>query len=443
MRVSRILIKSFLGIDELDIKPGAIVEVTGPNGAGKTSIATAIQSIRNGGSMGRFIRDGEDRSEVLIQLSDGEDIISIREMITKSKTTREVRRNGAPVKQTQAAIEEIFDALSINPIEFVNGDLKKQREWLLSSLNFSVTKEDFERHGLPVTAAELPKDVGADILDVFHKNYYEFRHGANLQVKNLKATVANLQSSIPTDDGSAVKAKLAAAKDVEAERREKLASYHSNIQRALDAAIAEVTATCQQTVSSLEKQILELQACIAAAQAQRDSDIRSFRAEANASEGYAKAKVELAESIAAVEAAAKDVESYQRASGLRTELDKQSGSLAKAEEEAKYWQQCLDNLAALKTEVLARVPIKGLEIRNGEFWYLDHLLDTQNTASKLGLAVKVAAARCKAARLVCIDGCECLDEIHLEGLKKLAERENLQLVITRVVPTATELDVKV
>ena len=441
MIVSRILIKSFLGIQELDIKPGRFVDVTGPNGAGKSSIATAIQSIRKAGSLGKFIADGSDRAEVLLQLTDGDDVVSVREMITKARTNREVRRNGVVVKQTDAALSELFDSLSINPVEFVTGDLAKQKKWLLESLDFGVTTEDFAKHEVPLPYP-LPEGAGVEALDVYQKTFYEFRHGANSQVRSLKATISNLESSLPAGDGEDVRQALEAAKKVEAAKREYHASYHANIARSLDAAIAEVTATCQKAVSDLEMQIKELQSQIAAAIAARDADIKQFRAEANSDQGYAKAKSDLQAAVAAVEVATKDMETYQRATGVRAELKKQGEALEKAEQEAEHWQRCMDNLAALKLDILSRVPIKGLEIKDGEFWYRGHLLDTQNTASKLALAVKVAAARCKAARLVCIDGCECLDSASLEGLKALAEKENLQLVITRVVPDATELEVR-
>ena len=47
MKVAKINIKSILGIDEMEIKPGKITLVEGRNGAGKTSILEAIKAALN------------------------------------------------------------------------------------------------------------------------------------------------------------------------------------------------------------------------------------------------------------------------------------------------------------------------------------------------------------------------------------------------------------
>ena len=77
-------------------------------------------------------------------------------------------------------------------------------------------------------------------------------------------------------------------------------------------------------------------------------------------------------------------------------------------------------------------PIKGLEIIGGEVHYEGIHFDQLNTAKRINLAVELAALRAGSLGVICVDGCEALDEETFGKLVEVCHERNLQMICTRV-----------
>ena len=60
MKIASIHIENVLGIEELDINPGAVTRITGANATGKSSTIEAIKSAVKGGHDATLIRQGAE-----------------------------------------------------------------------------------------------------------------------------------------------------------------------------------------------------------------------------------------------------------------------------------------------------------------------------------------------------------------------------------------------
>ena len=110
---------------------------------------------------------------------------------------------------------------------------------------------------------------------------------------------------------------------------------------------------------------------------------------------------------------------------LRTEL-------ATLTKEAAQQTKAVEDIEAYKAELLAGLPIPGVEVIDGEIYREGVQFDRLNTSQQVGIAIEIAKLSAADLGIVCVDGCELMDSAHLEELRRQAAESGLQMFITRV-----------
>lgn len=232
IKISRLEIKNFLGIEELDLNLGSVNKITGGNGKGKTSILDSIQkAIYNADSpRPKIIRNGEESAQLFVQLDNG---ISIERTINAEGTDKvKVIDNGDVVKKPEAFLKKLLGQyrFGFNPISFIQKSDKEQAEILLSLLPIKVTETDirdwlkdelypdgylpiginYNQHGLQVCKDLASKNTGV---------LYDKRALANKEVALYKDEIVSLENTMP-DNYSVEKWQNLSLKDIQAKINE-------------------------------------------------------------------------------------------------------------------------------------------------------------------------------------------------------------------------------
>jgi recombinational DNA repair ATPase RecF len=144
VRIVKIQIDNILGLEHLDIAPGALTVVEGANGTGKTSVLEAIKAGLGGGRDATLLRKGAKEGQVVLVLDDGTEITKRVKADGASTATVKHPTFGA-IAKPQSYLDKLADALSVNPIAFLAAPPAKRAAWLLEVLPSKVTDEDLAK----------------------------------------------------------------------------------------------------------------------------------------------------------------------------------------------------------------------------------------------------------------------------------------------------------
>ena len=153
IRVERIRVRNVLAIRELDLRPGKLTVVSGGNTKGKTSLYEALRSLAGGNDL-TLIRDGADKAEVLIELSDGTEVKKKIASKSPRMTVSRTDSDGARTRLQEPAtfVRQLVDGF--NPIDLVNAKPKDRAEMVLSAMpiemNVPLVTKICEKAGLEV-----------------------------------------------------------------------------------------------------------------------------------------------------------------------------------------------------------------------------------------------------------------------------------------------------
>lgn len=413
MNVSRIIISNILGVEHMDITPGTVTQVTGANGVGKTSIITAIKSSLKGGHDATLLRKGAEKGEVVLLLDDGTEI---KKTITAEKSDLKVK--GPMGKGGVGLLDNIRDIVSVNPIEFLTAEPKRQCELLLESIDIELTE------------AELREAVGFDVqitgsaletIGALHKTIYDERTGVNRAIKEKKSTHAQLCETVPTAVGGDPTEEIAACdraiKDAETKR---------------DALISDIETQKQSDVDRINEW--------------KSSEIDRINAEATA-----QLQDLITNTTALVDAAKAD---FTNATSLHTErrtilqeqltqrgrFDQQRKIIEQMETELEALEQeevqktaALKALLELKARKMEDMPFPGLAIIEGKVLIDGIPFERINSSEQVKFAINLAIRRAGDLKLICVDGLELIDALRYEKFIAAAKAmTDYQFIVTRV-----------
>jgi energy-coupling factor transporter ATP-binding protein EcfA2 len=419
MKINRIKISNILGINELEFEAGRFVEITGKNGTGKSSVIEAIKAALEGGTDATLLRRGADKGEVVVELDDGTTIART----FNGKTQTEVRDSeGNPVARPASYIEKLIDIMSINPVSFLTADKKTRANVLLESLDMKVSEIELRR-----ACGECAPDMidlrghALDVINRVYKSVYDERTGINRVIKQNQAKIDELAATVATE---------LPAGNIEERLKE-----HEQIARAIEAKMSEYklefTNKRAEARAAADK---DYEQAVAALQTKRQAmydmaDSEYNKALESKQEAFNAKHQPLIEEIARLKESFKSqataLKMREMSEQMRNEtelLDNQSNDLSKA----------LAGLDELKLSMLNRLPIKGLEIRDGQVYRDGVHFDRLNTAQQVDIAVEIAKLRAGHLGIICVDGLERLDAESFELFKVKSLNSNLQLFITQV-----------
>ncbi len=469
MRVNRVSIRNVLGIEELEFAPGQVTVIEGSNASCKTSILEAIRAAVGGGHDATLLHNGAEQGEIVLVLEDG---VEIQKTITGSDSTvAVVHPEFGAIKKPQTFIDKMYDALSVNPIQFLTKGRDRLKN-LLEVLPLQVA-EDEVRSLLPepVDTAIKPGEIdfskhGLVVLNTLDKRLRDDRTGVNRAAKEKQATAKQMREALPaaafdeTDWAKAnanTQAKYLELQQSTLKRQEEIKAEATRQERMVDADKA----------AENNKISLDLAVSLAAAKAEAEAQIKAietrlareteaiqkrFADQLNAADQefhqqyiqvahnrdlvldhlqaeYEPRHKELIEKLADSKAKA---ETQSQAKSTLEFIQRTESDVTELQQESELYTNALQGLETFKVQLLQSLPIKGLEIREGEI-YLDGIhLDRVNKARQIQLAIEVAKLRAGKLGIVVVDDLEHLDPETFEAFAQEAAKSGLQFIVSRV-----------
>lgn len=445
MQIVRLQIKNFLGISDVDIKPGQVTQVVGGNNQGKTTVIRALEFAIKGSTDGSVVKFGEESAEVVVELSDA---TTIRRRITGSgKQSVSVTKDGFKAPSPQAMLDSLFDHAAFNPLELL--DPKRRTDAILSSIDLRLDAASLAAEsGIPVD--QLPPldytQHGLRVLDQAHRYYYQRRAEANRDAAEKRKRWETYLADLPKDGAAPVGTReqlgetIAATERTIAAVEEKVAQIrrtHEDARRA------------QEKVNRYSAALGDLDGEIARAEAAL-STLRARRVDGQKFVDDAKADVPLVlegdrthlDMIAQLRV---EVETHRGTLKDHDRLDavaQQRAMVASMEEEFTRAQATADLLTdkvnelagPVKARVMERaeMPVDGLEYRDGTFVVGGVPVDNLSSSAAIRLAVGVARKLARKTKLICIDGAEALDDSTYADFRQAVEGDGYTYFITRV-----------
>lgn len=423
MQVSHVKISNILGIRELEFTPKGFTEVLGTNGAGKSSVLNAIKAALSGGHDGTLLRNGADKGEIVLVLDNG---TQIKKQVTAEATNVTVLRDEKKLGRPAEAIKALHDVLSVNPVEFLRAPEKARVDALLQVMPIKVSEDRLQDIAGQGPVFDLSAGLtGVDRIEALKKTVFDDRTGINRAARDKEGTINQLRATLPdvVADAPVTDASLLAQLD------EIDCARDRELERIADK-LAGLKAAHEDKVSGLRARIAEIERLMQAEQvAYAEITAKAAGAAADARAAHAQAR-------AGVEAQVKSIEEAQKAAARFEQTRETIGRMVEELDTLKRDSQertiALEQLDAYKAELLASLPIPGLEVIEGKLYRYGVPFDRLNTAQQVEIAVEIAKLRAGELGLICVDGLELLDAGHYEAFREHAAASGLQMIVSRV-----------
>ena len=430
MHIQHIKISNILGIRELEFKAGQFVEVTGRNGQGKTSLLEAIKAATQGGHDATLLRKGAEKGEVVLVLDSGMEIS--KRVTERGSPTTVVGSDGAKAKKPAEVLKSLTDMLSVNPVDFLRAPKRDRVRVLLETMPLKIDTDKLtEISGVRV---EAQPDVHAlAVIDHVRKQVYDERTGTNRAVSEKEATINQLQLAMPSApagvEGSEdeLNAKLKIANDTYHAETERIRAKMDGIQAAHNAAVQKIRDDAQAAIDKIKEEATQ------AAEAER-AKLEDIKAKADRQrqitvERYHTQTSPLNQALAVI--TANREQAGKRVQALAT-IEQMEGELADLREDAEKQSRAIAAIDAYKLDLLANMPIPGLEIVDGDLYRDGVHFDRLNTAQQVQIAVELARLRAGPLGIVCVDCLELLDSETFAAFREQSIASGLQLFVSRV-----------
>ena len=136
MKISRLSIKNFLGIEDKELDLKKINYIKGEKGCGKTSILEAIEKVfTNKNRRTEIVRHGETESCLYVKTDDGLEID--RKIRTDKSDYLKVRKNEAAAPSTETFLRSMIHGEIFRPLDWINLSIQEQTKSILSMLEIN------------------------------------------------------------------------------------------------------------------------------------------------------------------------------------------------------------------------------------------------------------------------------------------------------------------
>lgn len=190
MKIKRLAVHSYRGIEERDVEIGASGAIAkGRNGGGKTTLLRAIKAALLAQDIGPdAIRKGAERAEILIDLDD----VSVRRVITDKGSKVEVSRGEFSVKKPQTYLTELLGTCSLDPMDLLTLKGKERRQRVLQALPVTVTVEQLKTWWPKCPADYDVSGHGLEVVAGVREAAYRTRTEANRKAKEAHVEATRL-----------------------------------------------------------------------------------------------------------------------------------------------------------------------------------------------------------------------------------------------------------
>lgn len=416
MKILSLTAENVKKLTVVEISPaGNMVQITGKNGQGKSSVLDSIFWAIAGTEhiQTQPIRKGADKARIELKLGSGDKVeLIVERRFTEKSSYLEVRTvDGAKYPKPQNMLDDLFGALTFDPLDFMRHDSEGQFKVLTGLVELDIDlkasaaadKTDYEERtklnreakvkraqaGGIVVVDGLPEEPlsETELLD----RLQEAANG-NADIERRKANRAEAASQV-----------IAARREAEARRNEAVL-----LREKADALVAAAD-TMDRGATDTEKKIAD------AGPLPEPADISGLRAEHDAAKAT-NAKIADRERRAAI-----------------------ANEAERLEAEAKSLTAAMGARAAERDEAIAkaRMPIDGLSFGDGVVTFNGLPLDQASDAEQLTISTAIAAALNPKLRVIRIRDGSLLDDDAMQRLAAFADERDMQIWIERVDGSGT------
>jgi hypothetical protein len=418
-RITKTIIRNVGGINYIEIDhTSPVMIVTGDNGVGKTSIVQSYELLFDGGHRPDYIKRGEKKAEVVIELSDGTSIRRVQTHKTAEYTV--TTRDDAVVKRPAEFVQKLVSGLSLNPMPLLDQSNKKKRLQLLQEIMpITFTKTEID-HACGFDSFLERPEIDLEKFDALLSGQELARRDANTAVKEHESTLHQLKQQLPPSADQ--------DKDWKAEAELK----HAQKERVL-VAINKLESRGKDVLQSrLDEMLAERDREIEAVRERYEQEMTALRLQAASLVKSEQKPLEEQRDKLTEEISAALTKAQGQAHMLATKrmIETTSAKEAEAQQKANRHDRAVEGLRALRLKKLEQTPIPGLETRNGELFYNGLNFDTQlNRAQQVMLVYRMAARSDRGMNFFVMDDSEHLTRTNRSDFAEACKEGGFQLVL--------------
>lgn len=413
-------LKNFAQAEDAKYEFGKFNILAGKNAQGKTTILSAIKYLFNGGNEAELLTPGADNGEVVLVLDNG---TRARRRVAPDASGEKFSMrdaNGELVSRPASVIKEQFDSFSLDPLKFLKAKNEEQTRLLLAALPITITDEQLsEATGdkIKVTSEHPITQIAG-----LYKRYYEQRTDVNRAVKQRATHIEQLEATIPAgfnpDDSSAKR-----VEELE-DRKEAIENKRNQRREEISNDIAEKMDALSRERSKRMQEIEEwYSGAKDALKSERDSRIDEMMSKS------ASAYDPIVDELKNLRINAENDTVWR---STRLTIKREEELLEKDKAEQAKLNAALEGLETLRNSLMADLPIKGVEIKDGVIHVNGTTINQLSMSESLRIAVKIATLRMGEVKAVLVDNGECFDSDSFEKLVQVCEKAGVQLFVALV-----------
>lgn len=265
MKISRLSIKNFLGLEELGLDCSKINLITGPKGSGKSSIIEAIEkTFTNKSRRTEVVRHGESEATLYLELDNGLEID--RKLRTDKADYLKVRKENEAVPSTEKFLRSLINGDIFRPLDWVNMSIKDQTKSILGMLEIDWSQDDILNW-----FGDIPSNVDytehiLQILKAIEIKYFNEREEINRKIKELKIQMKNILDELPVEyDGEtwrSVKVQEYYSEVSKAQEINNLIEKAKSLQEGFENKVQAIKESTENSISKVELKYRELESDI-------------------------------------------------------------------------------------------------------------------------------------------------------------------------------------
>ena len=437
-KLVKLEISNFMGIAQRVIEPGAVNLVRGGNGRGKTSLTEAVRFLLEGGTDASLLSDGAEKGGVRGTWDNG--IVATRGISAKGQTIdlkipvdgQTVSLSG--IKEARGFLSNLVGEIAVDPMALSYCPETKLAEYVSDLCSPEVTDGEL-REAAGISIPKTLKGTGLDRLAAVRKLVYDERTGVNRVASDKATTAEQLRATLPPESEEGADLAALRARKEGLERRVNASygtadvAYEEGKKAARKGAEERIKGFDEMLERSIERQRAETKAAADAVLAEERLVIETLTADREGAKREATREVapEIEALTAEIARAESLVEEHARASKTREIIAASEREARDGKAKSKELTAALERIDALRDRKLSSLPIKGLEIRDGEVFYQDRPWRRVNTAQQMEVGFEIALVKAGKSGLVIVDHFEALEPEAQEQLIGLALARGLQV----------------
>lgn len=448
LTITRMQAKNLFRFVDFSVDLGKLNIFRGGNNEGKTSALRLAELAVNGSTNPYVIRQGADKGEVTIELSDGH---TLRRTFTeKGQYAKLTDSEGRIEPKTAAYIKSLLVENQFDPIAWLDLPAKEQIRILLQAIHVEITSAEvaeatgfeppmsinFNRHGLEVLA-ELREHVAGE------------RKTENAIADRKRKAAAEMRAKLPAEKPLVTEEQRAAVKKHIAEAQAVVDAIHARRLEATSHAraiedIQQRDGRLRAEHSNLEQEIVALETAIERKR-QQQAEVSHRRNQLVAEmQGLSKQAPPTEEEVANARRDAEAALTEQR--GI-AELDKIADSFLAVEEieaeadTAAAQASIYDSAVKVLTHELPRklmakaaLPVGSISIDEDRILIDGKDLQYESTANQMAISLSIARSLNPRLKVICIDRFESLDHERREAFAKTAIGDGYSYLVSEVDP---------